>query len=945
MKKVKNKNNIISDMFDVRPTDVVEQLQRGQIDSRPRVVKIKKQEKRELKEEQVLSTGNYFSKGFFDIRGNNALGKKENKRKKSNFEIFLEKKKTLPSYVEVGKKREFFHQREKDEAKKEIENNKNHFLNQKKKNTFEKKPVIDLKEKSFHLSTEKIKKVIEDLEVDKMPEIKSKEPVEQKIRIKIENKIKNKPFYFDQAEKEAGSIQKKAERGMFDNGKAELFFNNLKKEADKDVLESEREASKEKKEKEKKAERWKLAKLKALTRTRQEKKKEKKRRKINFKNILPQFKPAIGMVMMFFVVFGVFYLIRIASYGYQKKDDILTKGKEAAGHLAMAKTEMMGQDFEGASVNILDARKEFEEAESKLNEIGGNLSNIFSQVPFLSKISVGKNVIEIGQEITKAAENINNSMQALSQLENPFQENKGEGLSLGEVFVVVNDGTEKLKINIANIEEHLNKIPESEIPLEYQSKFQQIKSDFKTLSGLIEEIEENNKVFWDILGYKGMRRYLFVFQNNQEMRATGGFIGSYGVLKIDGGEVKNLFIDGIYNPDGQLTEKVVPPRPIQKISAAWSTHDANWFPNFPTSAEKIAWFYEKTGGPTVDGIIALTPTVLENLLEVTGPIEMKDYGVTVDKDNFIEKTQNEVEIDYDRELNQPKKFIADLTPIILNKVFSGKNSKDLAKTFSIISSAIKEKQIVIYSLDYNIQQIISQQGWSGEVLQTGKDYLMVVNSNINGYKTDGVVDEYIEHEASIQEDGSVIDKIKVKRVHNGGHSDYEWWNKVNCDYMRIYVPKGSRLLSVKGQTREFNQSPLDYDNLNFRRDPNVEQEEQLMEIDSETGTRIYDQDNKTVFANWVYVSPGETVEIEYEYVLPFGIDTEKNKDRTDSYSILFQKQTGSVGSQIKSTVNLSKDLNVLWKYPETIEASDSKINFSSVLSQDRFLGVALQKNN
>jgi len=141
----------------------------------------------------------------------------------------------------------------------------------------------------------------------------------------------------------------------------------------------------------------------------------------------------------------------------------------------------------------------------------------------------------------------------------------------------------------------------------------------------LEEFNQKQTIFQDLLGYNGPRKYLFLFQNNHEIRATGGFIGSYGVLNVHNGNVKELFVDGIFNPDGQLSVRVVPPKPIQKISTNWSTHDANWFPNFPTSAEKIAWFYEKTGGPTVDGIITLTPTVMEKLLEITGPIEMLEY--------------------------------------------------------------------------------------------------------------------------------------------------------------------------------------------------------------------------------------------------------------------------------------------------------------------------------
>ncbi len=896
-------------MFDIRPADLADDLKLGKLKSKPRIIKIKdnnitKEKKYQLSKKTVsylLSSQNSTE----DIRGetipNQCFQRKIlRKKKKNKLALFLENKNQVPSYIEV---------------------NKGAYLKNKIK-VSRNRPKL----KFEHKLRQNFPSISHSPKILKESRIQS-----ESNNLKEKNNRNNKPR--PQAKSKESQLPKfKHRRSLALNPREEGIKRQTFPQPSKKVNFSIKKPRS-------------LEGFKSFSANKIRRRQLPSKKRASLKMFFYNLKPATAMALSLFILFGLFYSLKFISYGYQKKDEITNKGRDALGHLAQAKTNMLGHDFENASVDITNAKRELEEAEKELDKIGGSLSEIFSQLPLFSKISTGKSVIEIGQEVAEAAENINKFLAAFSQLENPFDEKSAQGMSLGEVFLVVNEGLGKLKENVKNIEVQLEKISVDELPLEYQSKFDQAKKDFGVLTGVIAKIEENNKVFWDVLGYNGVRRYLFVFQNNQEMRATGGFIGSYGVLKIKEGEVENLFIEGIYNPDGQLKEKVVPPKPIQKISAAWSTHDANWFPNFPTSAEKIAWFYEKTGGPTVDGVITLTPNVLEELLEVTGPIEMRDYEVVINKENFIEKTQHEVEIDYDRELNQPKKFIADLTPIILNKVFSSKNSEDLAKTFSIISKLVKEKHILIYSLDHNIQKIISEQGWSGEVLQTRKDYLMVVNSNINGYKTDGVIDEYIDHEAVIQEDGSIISKVKIKRVHNGGHKAYDWWNKVNCDYMRVYVPKGSRLISVKGQTREFNQSPLNYDQLNFRRDPNIEQEEQNMEVDPESGTRIYEQDNKTVFANWVYVSPQEAVEIEYEYILPFQINFNKNKEKTDSYSILFQKQSGSPGSRLKSKIKLNDQSEILWKYPEVLDMREQEINFSSVLFRDKFMGVALQARN
>jgi hypothetical protein len=374
-------------------------------------------------------------------------------------------------------------------------------------------------------------------------------------------------------------------------------------------------------------------------------------------------------------------------------------------------------------------------------------------------------------------------------------------------------------------------------------------------------------------------------------------------------------------------------------------HDSNWFPDFPKSAQKAMMFYEKTGGPTTDGVITFTPTLMQKLLEITGPIEMPEYGVTLDADNFIELTQYKVEVDYDKKENKPKKILADLAPIVLEKLFSNKDLKSISKTADVFLSSLEEKHMLLYSQNRELESIISEQGWSGEVLNSSKDYLSVINTNINGFKTDAVIEEKIEHIASLQSDGSVIDTVTITRKHTGGKSDYEWLNKVNANYMRVYVPLGSKLLEASGQTRESNLPPLDYNALGFKRDSDVQNEENGIKIDQDSGTRIYEDSGKTVFANWTYVSPQEETIITFKYLLPFTLFkiSVGNSRQADSYSLVVQKQSGSTGSSFISDIIYPSDHEVKWSFPEEFKKSNNKLRNKTTLERDRFEGVVFEK--
>lgn len=620
------------------------------------------------------------------------------------------------------------------------------------------------------------------------------------------------------------------------------------------------------------------------------------------------------------------------------KNSATQGGQKAFINLVEAKESLESRNFEAAALNFEQAYAEFSLISQEIDSLGGNLLNATRYVPYLSKVSSGANLTKAGEDISQAgiifsalAKDLDRQKDALSQPE----------ISFLEILKNLESKSQEIYVLLERAQGNIDKVNVADLPENYQEKFLELKDKLPEALSLIQGLNGNEEIFTEILGGNGPRKYLFLFQNNQEMRSTGGFIGSYGVLNIFNGRIKNFFIDGIFNPDGQLKEKVIPPTPIQKISATWSLHDSNWFPDFPVSAEKAIWFYEKTGGPTVDGVITMTPTVMQKLLAIVGPIEMPDYQLTIDQDNFLEKVQEEVEVNYDKELNQPKKILSDLAPLILDKLFNSQNFSQMGQVFKVMEESIKERQILIYARNYEVEQKISALGWSGEILKTDKDYLSIINSNINGYKTDGVVEQSVQHESEIKADGSIQNTITITRKHNGGNGAYEWLNKVNADYMRVYVPAGSTLLSVEGQTREFNTPPLDYKLLGFKSDSQVRQEEDSMEIDQESGTRIYQDAGKTVFANWVYVSPQEEVKIKYSYVLPFKIKLEEKNNLPQAYSLLFQKQAGSLEENFSSKIIYPADFIPSWQYPSTLENKENMLEQPlEKIKIDQFIGAA-----
>jgi hypothetical protein len=625
----------------------------------------------------------------------------------------------------------------------------------------------------------------------------------------------------------------------------------------------------------------------------------------------------------------------------ERKDQVLAEGTKALGYLKDAGISISNSDLVNTQNNLSNANLYFSNTKNTIDDLGMGISGILNSLPINTPLSTAKNIASAGENVSLAGKEAAGLFEDISFLDK-------NNFSIDQIYPLQGH-IRKISTHLETASDNMQNIDDAFVPEDYREKLATLKDKVPYVANNMKNLDQDIPILLKMLGSENrLQKYLFIFENNTEIRAGGGFIGSYAIADIENGKLENFFVDGIFNPDGQLKEKIVPPMPIQKISAAWSMHDANWFADFPLSAKKVASFYEKTGGPTVDGVIAITPNVIENILGITGPIAMPEYNTIVDKDNFLRMTQLQVEELYDKKENNPKKFLADLAPRIIEKLLDTENLSTQEKiskylrTFEAFEKSLKEKHIVLFHREAEIENMILKRGWGGQIQNSSGDYLSVVNSNINGFKTDAVVDETIDLRTEIMADGSIIDTVKITRIHNGGDSDYDWYNRVNADYMRVYVPLGSTLLEAKGHTIEEYAPPMDYSG--FKTDEDVEKIEKTIRIDVDSKTQIFEESGKTVFGNWVFVSPKEKVEVTYKYKLPYKINFDDYTKPAEKYSILVQKQLGSRGSKFNSLITIPINWKIAWTSNNMQIAAVNEMKASTDLASDKIFGTVFTRN-
>lgn len=457
----------------------------------------------------------------------------------------------------------------------------------------------------------------------------------------------------------------------------------------------------------------------------------------------------------------------------------------------------------------------------------------------------------------------------------------------------------------------------------------------------IKELAGNFEEFKSILGFDWPKEYLLIFQNPSESRATGGFIGSVGILRVNAGKIESIKLNDVYNIDGQLIGSIEPPQPIKRISSSWSLHDSNWFFDFPTSSERINWFYEKAGGETMDGVIAINPKVVLDLLKAIGPIKIDKYNVELNEKNFIDLVQRQVENDYDKTINQPKLILADFLSLLKEKFDSLPAYKkiSIAKNFIV---NLDQKDIQVNFKDSASQMFIESQNWAGKSNYSEKDYLAIVHSSINGFKSDAVMEEEVSLSSEIEDDGSIVNTLTITRAHNGEENMDDWYQRGNSDYLRIYVPCGSELLETTGISEDipFLKDPTtDYND--FIKDELLAEMENNKKIDQKNNVEIFEETGKTVFTSWVYLGLGNTATVSYRYRLPFRVDF-SGPQATGAYTILFQKQSGARLKKINHEIYFPESWKIIGNYADFM-INNGKIFKSINMSSDRFSGIVFGK--
>ena len=636
-----------------------------------------------------------------------------------------------------------------------------------------------------------------------------------------------------------------------------------------------------------------------------------------------QARPAMNFTVFVIVLLlplGLIEGFRLAAKAVDTQNKVLQFTAAGLEQFQKAKTDLGEQNFTAAGNSFALAERSFNTGRDELTQMGSMLGGLVNLAPVKHQADL---LVQTAQQAASVGSEFSVFAEQMGQLQiTPAGFAVTGNAQFPELMDRMEASVAKISRGISLIEGSLQDIDPGSLPAGYRESYVEKAGSFAELAKNFQNLKSLFELFR--LTFSGQNRILVVLENNNELRPTGGFVGSFASLNVKDGNISTLKVDSIYALDGQLQDNIAPPQPVLNVNNRWYMRDANWFADFPDSARKLSAFYEKEGGETPDIIIALTPNLIIDLLRLTGPVDMPKYNVTLTPDNFVELTQV-VSSEYaTMPENKPKQILADLVPILFDRL--AKLAPEQKPQFlEALQKNLNEKQILLYSRNEPLQNLYQDFNWSGHILDTDRDYLSVVGANLGATKSDLYVDQSMKLITDIAQDGTITNHLTITRHNKLPLLDQTF----NNSFIRVLVPAGSKLLENQG---------FDYKVLDMQRPLDQKTDDEVMAWekgavrDLVSGTTIGTESGKTFFGNWQKLDGGQTRDINLVYQLPF-----KLKD-IDRYSLLLQKQPGAQNQNFTQEVHFD-NRRLEWSNFQPQDLTADSYSQTLELNRDQVLGA------
>lgn len=510
---------------------------------------------------------------------------------------------------------------------------------------------------------------------------------------------------------------------------------------------------------------------------------------------------------------------------------------------------------------------------------------------FIPYISDFKNGVEAGGYMVKAGQEAVVAITPYADLigfkkgQSSFVERSAEDRLQTAVLTLekVLGKVDVISADIGEAEKRISKINASRYPEKFgktfvRSRIENAIEQFAGLSALFVDAKPLLKRIPEIFGKDKEQTYLVLFQNDKELRATGGFLTSYAVFKVNKGKIKIERSEDMYTLDNSIGAHPAAPREIltyHKDVSTFNIRDSNLSPDLPTSIKLFNSLYQKSGERVkYDGIITIDSKILVDMLTIFGDTEADGITFSAKTDKRCDCAQVLYQLFdmVDRPVNYVKTnrkgILGDLMYQLFYRALGFSPSKYWGTLAQQMFKNLQEKHIQLYFIDPDLQMSVEKLNFAGRVKDYTGDFLYVSNVNFAGAKSNLFVSISTESKTKTNDGGKVTREVTVDYRNPYAHSDCNLERGGLClnatlrNWIRFYVPKGSRLSEFKGSIKK---------------------------------VQTYDELGKTVFEGYLEVPTEGKATATVTYTVP--------SELRNNYRLYVEKQPGTDNQKLKVQVD------------------------------------------
>lgn len=400
----------------------------------------------------------------------------------------------------------------------------------------------------------------------------------------------------------------------------------------------------------------------------------------------------------------------------------------------------------------------------------------------------------------------------------------------------------------------------------------------------------------ELVGREKPQTILILVQNNDELRATGGFISAFGRLVLEQGSLAELKFADSYWVQRDDVEYAGAPKPMQQYMGTrlMTFRDANWSPDFPTTAQAVKGIFRQDTGVDVDGVVTVDMRALQLVIDALAPLHVEGLGEDLNGDSVVAEIKqiwDRPVFDNEDEFNQwwaaRKALIPMLADAILARVLEGSvNYVDLAL---VSLQALDARSVQVWIDQPKIADELARLAWDGSVsAPEAGDFIGLVDTNLGYNKVDSVIERAVDYEVAWAEAnqgdaGRAMALLTVTYDHPVEVADHrcditprygtsydDMAARCYFNYVRLYVPSGSELIGVDGVLA---------DSVESRR--------------GEGGTQV--------FSGYFVLPPGDKQDVTFTYYLPEYLSSPPDSDM--AYALSVRRQSGT--KPLSLTVDVS----------------------------------------